>query len=79
LILLFLIVHSGTILGEEHATSWAAMEPYGTDAAGQENLFALMADVFANPLIVVLYVLGCFRSVLAPAPRLQKRVPILGS
>ncbi len=59
LILLFLIVHlwhfwipSRNIVG--------SLEPYGSDAAGRENLFALMVQVFANPAVVVVYVLGCF-------------------
>ena len=30
------------------------------DAEGQENLYGAMLEVFANPWVVVLYVLGCF-------------------
>lgn len=59
LILLFLIVHlwhfwvkSRHIVGN--------LEPYGLDAAGQENLFALMVETFKNPWVVVIYMLGCF-------------------
>lgn len=59
LILLFLIIHlwhfwlpSRNIVG--------SLEPYGVDAAGQANLFALMQLVFSNPVPVVIYVLGCF-------------------
>jgi succinate dehydrogenase / fumarate reductase cytochrome b subunit len=59
LILLFLIVHlSDFWVKSRHIVG--SLEPYGTDAAGQENLFALMVEVFANPVLVVLYVLGCF-------------------
>lgn len=59
LILLFLVVHlwhfwvpSRHIVGN--------LDPYGVDAAGQANLFALMLLVFSNPVPVVIYVLGCF-------------------
>jgi succinate dehydrogenase / fumarate reductase cytochrome b subunit len=59
LILLFLVLHlwhfwfpSRRIVG--------SLEPYGLDAAGQENLFAVMVEVFANPIAVLIYVLGCF-------------------
>ena len=58
LILLFLILHlwhfwfpSRRIVG--------SLEPYGLDAAGQENLFAVMVEVFTNPIAVLIYVLGC--------------------
>jgi len=59
LILLFLILHlwhfwfpSRRIVG--------SLEPYGLDVAGQENLFAVMVEVFTNPIAVLIYVLGCF-------------------
>ena len=59
LILLFLILHlwhfwvkSRNIIG--------SLEQYGVDADGQENLFALMIETFENPIVVVIYVLGCF-------------------
>lgn len=59
LILLFLIVHLWHFWVKTRHIA-GSMELYGVDAAGQENLFALMSDVFANPLVVVVYVLGCF-------------------
>lgn len=59
LILLFIIVHlwnfwipSRGIVG--------SLEPYGRDAAGRENIFKLMREVFSDPLAVVIYLLGCF-------------------
>ena len=60
LILLFLILHlwhfwvkSRNIIG--------SLEPYGVDADGQENLFALMVQTFhEQTLVTVIYVLGCF-------------------
>jgi succinate dehydrogenase / fumarate reductase cytochrome b subunit len=59
LILLFLIVHLANFwVKSRHIIG--SLEPYGVDAAGQENLFALMAEVFSYPLVVVVYVLGCF-------------------
>lgn len=59
LILLFLIVHLANFwVKSRHIIG--SLEPYGVDAAGRENLFALMVEVFANPLFVVIYVLGCF-------------------
>lgn len=59
LILLFLIVHLWHFWVKTRILT-GSMEPYGVDAIGQENLFALMADVFSNPAAVVIYVLGCF-------------------
>lgn len=59
LILLFLVLHlwhfwvpSRRIVG--------SLEPYGLDPAGQENLYAVMIEVFSNPVAVIIYVLGCF-------------------
>ncbi len=57
LILLFLILHLANFWVK---TRFTGIEQYGTDAASQENLFAVMQDVFKNPVIVVVYVLGCF-------------------
>ncbi|MEO5584241.1 MAG: succinate dehydrogenase cytochrome b subunit [Flavobacteriales bacterium] len=59
LILLFLIIHLWHFWVKTRHIA-GTMEPYGVDAAGQENLFALMQDVFSNPIVVVVYVLGCF-------------------
>lgn len=59
LILLFLVVHLWHFwLPSRHIVG--NLDPYGTDAAGQANMFALMKEVFSNPLPVVIYVLGCF-------------------
>ncbi len=59
LILLFLILHlwnfwvkTRHIIGD--------IDKYGLDVEGRENLFARMVDVFQNPIVVVIYVLGCF-------------------
>ncbi|MBS1937464.1 MAG: succinate dehydrogenase cytochrome b subunit [Bacteroidetes bacterium] len=59
LILLFLVVHLANFWVKTRHIA-GSMEPYGVDAAGRENLFALMGDVFSYPLVVVVYVLGCF-------------------
>ncbi len=59
LILLFLIVHLWHFwVPSRHIVG--SLEPYGVDAAGQDNLFALMQLVFSNPVPVVIYILGCF-------------------
>jgi len=59
LILLFLILHLANFwIKTRHIIG--NIDKYGVDAAGRENLFARMQDVFTNPLIVVIYVLGCF-------------------
>ena len=59
LILLFLIVHLDNFwIKTRHIIG--NIDKYGVDAAGQENLFARMQDVFTNPVLVVIYVLGCF-------------------
>ncbi|MFT3884585.1 MAG: succinate dehydrogenase cytochrome b subunit [Flavobacteriales bacterium] len=59
LILLFLIVHLANFWVKTRHIIGSA-EQYGTDAEGKENLFAMMLDVFQSPLLVVIYVLGCF-------------------
>lgn len=59
LILLFLIVHLNDFWIKTRGII-GNLEKYGVDAAGQENLFARMADVFTSPVIVIIYVLGCF-------------------
>jgi succinate dehydrogenase / fumarate reductase cytochrome b subunit len=59
LILLFLILHLWHFwVKSRHIVG--SLEEYGTDGAGQENLYALMLEVFSNPMVVVIYVLGCF-------------------
>ena len=59
LILLFLIIHLWHFwVPSRHIVG--SLDPYGVDAAGQANLFALMQLVFSNPVPVVIYVLGCF-------------------
>jgi succinate dehydrogenase / fumarate reductase cytochrome b subunit len=57
LILIFLIVHLGNFWVK---TRFTGIESFGVDAENQENLFAVMIAVFANPILVVLYVAGCF-------------------
>jgi succinate dehydrogenase / fumarate reductase cytochrome b subunit len=57
LILLFLVIH---LLNFWVKTRFTGIESYGTDAEGQENLFAVMKDAFSYPAAVVIYVLGCF-------------------
>ncbi|HEX2616045.1 MAG TPA: succinate dehydrogenase cytochrome b subunit, partial [Flavobacteriales bacterium] len=59
LILLFLIIHLAHFWVKTRHIIGSA-EQYGTDAEGKENLFAMMVDVFQSPLVVVIYVLGCF-------------------
>ncbi len=57
LILLFLILHLWHFWVKSRITG---LEPWGTDAEGQENLFALMQETFQWPAAVIIYVLGCF-------------------
>ena len=57
LILIFLVVHLGNFWVK---TRFTGIESFGVDAENQENLFAVMIAVFANPILVVLYVAGCF-------------------
>ena len=56
LLLIFLIIHLAHFWVKSRFTG---LEQYGEQTAGQENLFAAMKDIFTNPLIVVVYVLGC--------------------
>ena len=59
LILLFLILHLWHFwVKSRHIVG--SLEPYGVDAQGQENLFALMVLTFSEAWVVVVYVLGCF-------------------
>ena len=57
LILLFLVVHLWHFWVKSRITG---LHHYGVDAEGRENLYAVMVDVFQNPVAVVIYVLGCF-------------------
>jgi succinate dehydrogenase / fumarate reductase cytochrome b subunit len=57
LILLFLILHLSHFWVK---TRFTGIEQYGLDADGQENLFAVMNQVFQSPIIVAIYVAGCF-------------------
>jgi succinate dehydrogenase / fumarate reductase, cytochrome b subunit len=57
LILFFLIMHLWHFWVKSRITG---LHHYGVDAAGQENLYGVMLEVFKNPIVVVVYVLGCF-------------------
>lgn len=57
LILLFLIVHLWHFWVKSRITG---LDQWGHDAAGQENLFAVMKETFSYGVAVVIYVLGCF-------------------
>ncbi len=52
LILIFLILHTSHFWIPNRANQFATGE--------ELNLFQMMLDIFQNPLIVVVYVLGCF-------------------
>ena len=57
LILMFLVLHLANFWLKTRITG---IEQFGVDAQNQENLFAVMGYIFKNPIIVVVYVLGCF-------------------
>ena len=57
LILLFLVVHLGNFWVK---TRFTGVEQYGLDAEHQENLFAMMQQVFQSQVIVGIYLVGCF-------------------
>ncbi|MEO8066137.1 MAG: succinate dehydrogenase cytochrome b subunit [Flavobacteriales bacterium] len=57
LILLFLILH---LLHFWVRSRFTGLEHWGEDAAGQENLYGVMQEVFSYGWVVVIYVLGCF-------------------
>ncbi len=57
LILLFLIIHLWHFWVKSRITG---LEHWGHDARGHENLYAVMVEVFRDPVPVVIYVLGCF-------------------
>ncbi|MDQ3046809.1 MAG: succinate dehydrogenase cytochrome b subunit [Bacteroidota bacterium] len=54
LLLLFLVVHLAHFWVKSRFTGLP-----GHDANGNENLYAVMQEVFKNPLVVGVYVLGC--------------------
>ncbi len=57
LILLFLILHLAHFWVKTRITG---IEKYGLDTENQENLFAVMQEVFRSGLVVAIYVAGCF-------------------
>lgn len=57
LILLFLTVHLSNFWLK---TRFTGVEQYGLDAEHQENLFAMMQQIFQSPVIVSIYLVGCF-------------------
>ena len=57
LILLFLVLHLANFWVK---TRFTGIEQFGVDADNQENLFAVMQQVFQSPVIVIVYVAGCF-------------------
>ena len=57
LILLFLTVHLSNFWLK---TRFTGVEQYGLDAEHQENLFAMMQQVFQSPKILAVYLIGCF-------------------
>ena len=57
LILLFLILHLWHFWVKSRITG---LHEYGLDAAQNENLFGAMVQTFESPIVVVIYVLGCF-------------------
>lgn len=59
LILLFLIVHLWHFWVKSRGIV-GSLDEFTPDAEGQENLFALMVRTFESPVVVVIYVLGCF-------------------
>jgi len=59
LILLFLILHLWHFWVKSRGIV-GSLDEYAPDAAGQENLFAVMQETFRSPLAVIIYVLGCF-------------------
>ncbi len=59
LILLFLILHLWHFWVKSRGIV-GSLDDLPPDPAGQENLFALMVQTFENPIVVVVYVLGCF-------------------
>lgn len=52
LILIFLVIHISAF--------WAPNRYTQTVTGHELNLFTMMRDAFANPVVVVIYILGCF-------------------
>jgi succinate dehydrogenase / fumarate reductase cytochrome b subunit len=59
LILLFLVIHLAHFWVKSRRIV-GSLDAYGVDADGQENLYALMVELFQIPWVVVVYILGCF-------------------
>ncbi len=59
LILLFLILHLWHFWVKSRGIV-GSLDEYPVDAAGQENLYAVMQEIFSYGVVVVVYVLGCF-------------------
>lgn len=59
LILLFLLLHLWHFWVKSRGIV-GSLDELAPDAEGQENLFLLMVETFRNPIVVVIYVLGCF-------------------
>ena len=59
LILLFLILHLWHFWVKSRGIV-GSLDELTPDAEGQENLFLLMVETFRNPIVVLVYVLGCF-------------------
>ena len=57
LILLFLILHLSHFWVK---TRFTGIEQFGVDSEKQENLYAVMRYVFRSPIVVLIYVAGCF-------------------
>ena len=57
LILFYLVIHLGHFWVK---TRFKGIEQSGLDSAGQENLYAVMTQVFQSPVVVIIYVVGCF-------------------
>jgi succinate dehydrogenase / fumarate reductase cytochrome b subunit len=59
LILLFLIIHLWHFWVKSRGIV-GSLDELAPDAEGQDNLFLLMVETFRNPIVVLIYVLGCF-------------------
>jgi succinate dehydrogenase / fumarate reductase cytochrome b subunit len=59
LILLFLIIHLWHFWVKSRGIV-GSLDEFAPDAEGQENLFLLMVETFRNPIVVLVYILGCF-------------------
>jgi succinate dehydrogenase / fumarate reductase cytochrome b subunit len=57
LILIYLVIHLAHFWVK---TRFTGIEQYGLDADSQENLYAVMLEVFQSPVVVIIYIAGCF-------------------